>query len=144
MIESFFLCFPKFYNIWWWCKKLRPLFEIFVDGKISQILILKRCNLLPSKLQNNEYNHLALATFFKGRHRQVLYYIALRTKQPTHVFYSMNYWAVIITLLFLVYLLLGGSTKNKGVLFDGTRVDTPLTHWSRYNVSWTGPGYLHL
>ena len=45
---------------------MRPHFEIFVDGKISQILILKRCNLLPSKLQNNEYNHLALATFFEG------------------------------------------------------------------------------
>ena len=43
-------------------KKTRALLKSLLMAKLAKFLFLreKRCNLVPSKLQNNEYNHSQL------------------------------------------------------------------------------------
>ena len=106
---------------------MRPHFEIFVDGKISQILILKRCNLLPSKLQNNEYNHLTLLQLFlRETHCSVVVVLYVMQHNPCVLQHELlgcdNHFAV------LVYLLLGGEIKG----YRGRRT----TYLRRYIPFW--------
>ena len=49
-------------------KKTRALLKSLLMAKLAKFLFLreKRCNLVPSKLQNNEYNHSRLAGLKKN------------------------------------------------------------------------------